>query len=164
MCDMLNHVSVNGYSELFAFLNQLPKYLADNPAISLIVFASLSIPFQLCPNHSTKLRLLTLLKTTLVHLGSRSNLAFIATMQLSTKLQNQDGTSANFDTGAKAVMVPALGDTWYLLQKTFRILLYRDPAGRSYLALTGSPSPSKDGLVAPLNFSIEKARIIISSQ
>lgn len=161
---MLNHVSVNGYSELFAFLNQLPKYLADNPAISLIVFASLSIPFQLCPNHSTKLRLLTLLKTTLVHLGSRSNLAFIATMQLSTKLQNQDGTSANFDTGAKAVMVPALGDTWYLPQKMFKILLYRDPAGRSYLVLTGSPSPSKDGIIGPLNFSIEEARIDISSQ
>jgi RAD51-like protein 2 len=44
-----------------------------------------------------------------MRLGARNGVSYIVTMQLSTKLQNQDGTSANFDTGAKAVMVPALG-------------------------------------------------------
>ena len=42
--------------------------------------------------------------------GSLQNTSFLVTMQLSTKLKNQDGSAGNFDTGAKAVMVPALGE------------------------------------------------------
>jgi RAD51-like protein 2 len=125
--ESIHHVAVNGLADLFTFLNQLPAYLASSPSvsgsrgnllqsltclskISLIVLASLSIPFQHTPNHSTKLRLLTQLKSTLMRIGARNGVSYIVTMPLSTKLQNQDGTSANFDTGAKAVMVPALGE------------------------------------------------------
>lgn len=125
--ESIHHVPINGLADLFTFLNQLPAYLASSPSvsgfhgnllqsliclskISLIVLVSLSIPFQLSPNHSTRLRLLTQLKSTLLRVGARNGVSYIVTMPLSTKLQNQDGTSANFDTGAKAVMVPALGE------------------------------------------------------
>lgn len=31
----IHHVTINGFAELFSFLNQLPKYLVSNPLVSL---------------------------------------------------------------------------------------------------------------------------------
>ncbi|CAG8689327.1 12982_t:CDS:2 [Acaulospora colombiana] len=76
-------------------------------------------------------------------------------------LVQHNGSTANFETaGAKAVMLPALGDTWHPAQKTYRILLFRNRFGKRLvtfisalllptvlsnrlLCLTGSPSVPK---------------------
>ncbi|KAG8832274.1 hypothetical protein FRC17_001594 [Serendipita sp. 399] len=129
---LIHRVCTNGYVEFFSFLNQLPSYLSSRPKISVIFLSVLSNAFQLLPNHSSKSRLLNLLKAKLTTL----NVISIATVQLSTKLQNPDGSAANFDTaGAKAVMLPSLNvgndgeGGWLPSQRSYRILLWRGPDG-----------------------------------
>ena len=50
-----------------------------------------------------------------MQIGAQNGVSYIVTMQLSTKLKHPDGSSANFETGTKAVMVPALGEARYSL-------------------------------------------------
>ncbi|CAG7850032.1 SubName: Full=Uncharacterized protein {ECO:0000313/EMBL:CCA72795.1} [Serendipita indica DSM 11827] len=150
--DKIHHVSTPGYAELFVFMNQLPTYLSSRPSISLIIFSGLSTPFQRLPSHSVRTRLLTLFRTTLAKLGTTC----IATVQLSTKLQNPDGTTATFETtGARAVMLPALGDGWYPPQKTYRLLLFYGDQGQRFMRIMATPVVPKDAPGKLLSYSVE---------
>ncbi|KAG8816027.1 hypothetical protein FRC19_000610 [Serendipita sp. 401] len=161
----IHRVCTNGYAEFFSFLNQLPSYLSSHPKISLVFFSVLSNAFQLIPNHTIKSRLLNLLKAKLTTL----NIISIATVQLSTKLQNPDGSAANFDTaGAKAMMLPSLnvgndGESgWFPLQRSYRILLWREADGSSYLRVTATPM-LKDSNAKSLSFTIDNGRVKLST-
>ncbi|KAG8798876.1 hypothetical protein FRC16_006368 [Serendipita sp. 398] len=160
----IHRVCTNGYAEFFSFLNQLPSYLSSHPKISLVFFSVLSNAFQLIPNHTIKSRLLNLLKAKLTTL----NIISIATVQLSTKLQNPDGSAANFDTaGAKAIMLPSLnvgndGESgWFPLQRSYRILLWREADGMRYLRVTAVPM-SKNSNAKSLSFTIDDGRVRLS--
>ncbi|PVF94099.1 hypothetical protein CPB86DRAFT_741224 [Serendipita vermifera] len=152
---LVHRVSVNSYAELMAFMACLPTYLdeATSP-ISLILISSLSTVFQHAPNHNVKQRLLASFSTALARILSNVvySVACVVTMQLSTRLKTADGSTANFETaGAKAIMLPALGDTWHPAQKTYRIRLLRNRFGKRLFCLTTSPAvpritPSADAM------------------
>lgn len=79
--------------------------------ISLIIFGSLSFIFQGSLANSVKTRLLALLKATIHRVGATNNVSCIFTTQASTKMLTADGARGNFDTGAKGILVPTLGES-----------------------------------------------------
>ncbi|KAF5379050.1 hypothetical protein D9615_005992 [Tricholomella constricta] len=108
---LLYHLSVQGLSELMIFIYNLPKLLESYPKAALLVLNSISFPFQASPSLSIPARtaLLEKIKQVLTVVAATRNLTIVTTSQLSTKILNADGSSGNFDTGAKGVMVPQLG-------------------------------------------------------
>ncbi|TCD63491.1 hypothetical protein EIP91_005350 [Steccherinum ochraceum] len=106
----VHYLSIHTLVDLMVFLNQLSTYLQSHKT-SLLVLNSLSFPFQTSAGlpHSTRHALLERTKMSLAKACASSDLTVIITTQLATKLLNADGSSANFDTGSRAVLLPQLG-------------------------------------------------------
>ncbi|KAI0032413.1 hypothetical protein K488DRAFT_49991, partial [Vararia minispora EC-137] len=64
----------------------------------------------------------------------------VMTSQLATKLVHADGTSANFDTGAKAVLVPQLGQAHLPLARSYQVLIVPETRTTGSLRLLSYPA------------------------
>ncbi|KZT71934.1 hypothetical protein DAEQUDRAFT_706170 [Daedalea quercina L-15889] len=119
----LHHLRMHTLPDLLIFLRNLPSYLQDHPRTALLVLNSLSYPFQSTAglSHSTRNALLDRVKQTLTRASASTKLTVVITSQLATKLLKPDGSAANFETGSRAIMVPALGLTYLPLTKTYRV-------------------------------------------
>jgi len=113
-----------------------------NLQLSLLVLNSLSFPFQsssdLLP--ATRQFLLERIKPILARNCTARSLSIVITTQLSTKLIKEDGTSGNFDNGARAIMVPSLGNAYLPAGRTYRLLIIPQSRTSGIVRLLASPT------------------------
>ncbi|KAI0319312.1 hypothetical protein OF83DRAFT_822162 [Amylostereum chailletii] len=128
-------------SELLVFLRTLPSFLEKHPSVTLLVLNSLWFPFQQTSTYTRSERstLLTKTKQDLSKLCATQRVAIITTSQLSTKLVHADGSPANFDTGAKAVLVPQLGTAYLPSSWSYRVIIVPESRRTGVLRLLTSP-------------------------
>ncbi|PPQ69673.1 hypothetical protein CVT24_001206 [Panaeolus cyanescens] len=96
----------------------------------MLVLHQLSAILDHYPKSSTctasqKSAMLDKVKQTLLKATTR-NLTVVVTSNLSTKMLNKDGSPGSFDTGGRAVLVPALGSAYLPTGKTQRVVIYPD--------------------------------------
>ncbi|KAF8066029.1 hypothetical protein FPV67DRAFT_132128 [Lyophyllum atratum] len=137
---LVYHTNAQTLSELMVFIHNLPKLLDSYPKAALLVLNSISFPFQSSHNltNPSKSALLERIKQALTIASATRNLTIVTTSQLSTKIINADGSSGNFDTGAKGVMVPQLG-SGYLPGRAYRIILAADGPSSGVMKLISTP-------------------------
>ncbi|VDB88824.1 unnamed protein product [Peniophora sp. CBMAI 1063] len=144
---LLHYDSIFTMTGLLAFLRTLPMYLDEHPTITLIILESFWFPFQETSSLSRTARanLLAKVKLDLTHLCAERKVAIVTTSQLATKLVHADGTPANFETGAKAILVPQLGTAYLQQSKAYRVIIVPETRMSGQLRLLSSPSSSNDG-------------------
>ncbi|EIW78623.1 hypothetical protein CONPUDRAFT_156594 [Coniophora puteana RWD-64-598 SS2] len=119
---LIRYLHIGSLPELMVFLRNLPSYVGTNTA--LLMISSVHFPFQ----HHTQLRgpkrgaLLKVIKHALLPACTRG-LAVITTSQMSTKMLDQNGRLANFETGVKSVLVPQLDGGYLPAGCTHRVVL-----------------------------------------
>ncbi|KAH8084336.1 P-loop containing nucleoside triphosphate hydrolase protein [Cristinia sonorae] len=138
---LVHFLSLQTLSDVMIFLGQLHEFLTSHPKTSLLVLNSLSFPFQSSVGfpHSTRNALLERTKTSLAKACASGALTVIITTQLATKMLNADGTSANFDTGSRAVLLPQLGSSYLPNGKTYRVMIVPHSPTSGVLRLLSSP-------------------------
>ncbi|KIY70743.1 hypothetical protein CYLTODRAFT_419421 [Cylindrobasidium torrendii FP15055 ss-10] len=126
-------------SHLMQFVHSLPGYLERHPPISLLVLSSISNPFQNAHVAAkNKIGLQSVIRAALAKACVSQEMTVVSTSQLSTKVLNADGSVGNYDTGAKGVMVPSLGD--YLPEKkSYRVIVSRSSPNTGELRLFSTP-------------------------
>ncbi|KZV72730.1 hypothetical protein PENSPDRAFT_750708 [Peniophora sp. CONT] len=146
---LLHYDHIFTMTGLLALLRTLPSYLDEHPSISLIVLESFWFPFQETSSLSRTARanLLAKVKLDLTRLCAERKVAIITTSQLATKLVHADGTPANFETGAKAILVPQLGTTYLQPSKTYRVIIVPETRSSGQLRLLSSPSSNHHGQI-----------------
>ncbi|KAG2117214.1 uncharacterized protein F5147DRAFT_768597 [Suillus discolor] len=117
--DLVRYTHLHTLPDLMLFIHNLLSEI--HAKTGLLVLNSISFPFLSHPDiqSSKRTALLEKIHQVFLQASALNNLTIITTSQMSTKLLNADGSPGNFETGAKAVMVPQLGSTYL-------------PAGRSY--------------------------------
>ncbi|KAG1823372.1 uncharacterized protein BJ212DRAFT_1323757 [Suillus subaureus] len=108
----------------------------------LLVLNSISFPFLSHPDVQSFKRTALLEKIHQVFLqaSALNNLTIITTSQMSTKLLNADGSPGNFETGAKAVMVPQLGSTYLPNGRSYRLVIVPESRATGVVQLLSSPT------------------------
>ncbi|KAJ7269634.1 P-loop containing nucleoside triphosphate hydrolase protein [Mycena rebaudengoi] len=141
----VSHHVLHTLPELIAFMQHLPSMLAATPKLALVVLSSLHFPLQptskkLPPQAKTVI--LDNIKKVLARLASRG-VTIVVTSQMATKLLGADGSPANFDTGARAVMVPQLGPSYLPSALSFRVAICPQGHGSGVFKLLSGPSNGK---------------------
>ncbi|TFY65762.1 hypothetical protein EVG20_g5335 [Dentipellis fragilis] len=166
--NLVQYLSIHSLPELLIFLNNLLSSMEDYSSVSVIVFNSIWFPFQTATDltATTRRSLLDSAKQTFTRLCAAHNITvrhrllpgkllltalpqILTTTQLSTKILNRDGTSANFDTGSRAVLVPHLGGLYLPSSRTYRIIIVPETRTTGVLRLMLSPHGASDGQPAP---------------
>ncbi|KAG6861403.1 hypothetical protein C0995_000532 [Termitomyces sp. Mi166 len=130
------HSNILDLCELMVLIYNLPKLLKSHPRASLLVFNSISFPFQAKHDLSipAKNALLERIKQAFIIAVTSHNLTIVTTSQLSTKILNADGSPGSFDTGAKGILVPQLGLA-YLPGRAYRMILAAESNTHGYHCL-----------------------------
>ncbi|TFK46821.1 hypothetical protein OE88DRAFT_1811627 [Heliocybe sulcata] len=138
----VQYLKLHAPAEVTAFMHNLPTYMDENPKLSLLVLNSLSFPFQSSSELSPATRqfLLERIKPILARTCAARNLSVVITTQLATKLIKEDGTSGNFDNGARAIMLPSLGNTYLPIGRTYRLLIVPHSRTSGVVRLLASPT------------------------
>ncbi|KAF7319121.1 Rad51 domain-containing protein [Mycena chlorophos] len=125
------HCVVQTLTQLICFVHTLGGMKRERPKLGLVVLSSIHFPLQ-----STSSRKLTIpqkntifdnLKKALATLTA-SGVTILTTSQLATKLLAADGSPANFDTGARAILAPQMGTTYLPVSNSYRLVMW--PHGR----------------------------------
>lgn len=144
----VRYLNIYTLPDLMIFMHNLPTYLDEEPKPSLLVLNSLSFPFQSASDlsSSTRQHILERIKPVLARNCAARNLSVVITTQLATKLIKQDGTSGNFDNGARGIMMPSLGNAYLPPGRTYRLLIAPQSRTSGVLRLLASPTyaPRKD--------------------
>ncbi|KAH7923450.1 hypothetical protein BV22DRAFT_1015432 [Leucogyrophana mollusca] len=139
--DLVRYMRLHTLPDLMIFIYNLLSEL--QPKTGLLVLNSIQFPFQSHPNlqPSKRTALLETIRQTLLQASASKNLSIIITSQMSTKMLNTDGSPANFETGAKAVMVPHLGPQFFYLPtgRSFRLIVAPGSRTTGALRLVSSP-------------------------
>ncbi|EPQ52080.1 hypothetical protein GLOTRDRAFT_18820, partial [Gloeophyllum trabeum ATCC 11539] len=108
---------------------------------SLLVLNSLSFPFQSASDlsSSTRQHILERIKPVLARNSNLPVLQVVITTQLATKLIKQDGTSGNFDNGARGIMMPSLGNAYLPPGRTYRLLIAPQSRTSGYVSIYDGP-------------------------
>ncbi|KAH7907948.1 hypothetical protein BJ138DRAFT_1158770 [Hygrophoropsis aurantiaca] len=138
--DLIRYTHLHTLPELMMFIHNLLSEL--KPKTGLLVLNSIQFPFQSHPNlqPSKRTTLLEDIRQVLLQASASKNLSIIATSQMSTKMLNADGSPANFETGAKAVMVPYLASAYLPVGRSFRVLVVPSSRSTGVLRLLSSPT------------------------
>ncbi|CAL1699706.1 unnamed protein product [Somion occarium] len=137
----ISHFSIFSLPEFLVFLHQLPSYFPEHPKVGLLVINSLWFPFQASSNlpNWTRNALLLRVQETLTKVGASTGVTVVVTTQLATKLVKDDGTTANFETGSKAILVPQPGNTYLPSGKSFRVIIVPHTRTTGVLRLLTAP-------------------------
>lgn len=125
--DMQNMSSPHALSRLLenllVFLREVNSKITSKTG--LLVLNSLSFVFQSHPDLSPSKKnvILGSIRHSLLEACVTRNLTVITTSQMATKMLHPDGSPADFDSGAKAIMVSRLGVKYLPLGRSFRIII-----------------------------------------
>ncbi|KAI0077365.1 P-loop containing nucleoside triphosphate hydrolase protein [Panus rudis PR-1116 ss-1] len=139
---LVHYLNAFTLPDLMVFMNQLPGYLKTYTNIGLLVLNSLWFPFQTptALTHSTRNSILKRIQETLSKACALSGIAVVTTTQLATKLVKADGTSANFDTGSRAILMPQPAPSYLPSGRSFRVLIVPQDRTSGVLRLLGAPT------------------------
>ncbi|KAF9528441.1 P-loop containing nucleoside triphosphate hydrolase protein [Crepidotus variabilis] len=137
----VHYLNIYSVAELLLFFRQLSNILSTTHSeVSLLVFGSLSFPFQ---GHNLafgqKSAFLEQAKQTFSKLCATRRISIVTTSQLSTKMVNADGSRGTFDSGGKGIMLPQLGSAYLVDGKSWRITACPNDPTTGFLKLLSSP-------------------------
>lgn len=121
--DLIRYTHLHTLPDLMTFIHNLLSEI--HAKTGLLVLNSISFPFLSHPDvqSSKRTALLEKIHQVFLQASALNNLTIITTSQMSTKLLNADGSPGNFETGAKAVMVPQLGSTYLPNGRSYRLVI-----------------------------------------
>ncbi|CAE6470255.1 unnamed protein product [Rhizoctonia solani] len=156
----LHHTQVTSLPELLSCISILSQYCADHPGVKLVVLSQFSYHIQTSAvSPQIRGKLLTHIKQQLTKTCGTGQVAVVATTSMSVKLIDDEGQPANFSTGTKALLMPALGDGFSLASKTYRLVLARHPYdGRRFARLVTAPTRTNQSKMT--NFVIKNGFIV----
>ncbi|KLT45440.1 P-loop containing nucleoside triphosphate hydrolase protein [Cutaneotrichosporon oleaginosum] len=115
--------------QMVAVLHTLDAWLEAHPVVKLLVIDTLSYHFrQPSMDLSARKRIMDLIKQAVGKAATVRGCAVVATCQMATKFLTADNKNANFETAARAVLMPALGEAW-TTERTVQVALFRGRAG-----------------------------------
>ncbi|KAF7326016.1 Rad51 domain-containing protein [Mycena kentingensis (nom. inval.)] len=144
--------SLHTVTELICFVHAMSRMKKTRPKLGLVVLSDLHFPLQ-----STSSRKLSIpqknaifdgLKKAIATLSS-SKVTIITTTQLGTKLLAADGSPANFDTGARAIMAPHMGTTYLPASNSYRIIMWPRAKDSGVFKILTAPSRKDAGKEEP---------------
>ncbi|OAX41631.1 hypothetical protein K503DRAFT_767498 [Rhizopogon vinicolor AM-OR11-026] len=137
--DLIRYTHLHTLPDLMMFIHNLLSKIQEKTG--LLVLNSISFPFLSHPDlqPSKRTALLETIHQVLLQASKSKNLTIIVTSQMSTKLLNADGSPGNFETGAKAVMVPQLGSTYLPGGRSYRLVIVPDSRTTGVVRLLSSP-------------------------
>lgn len=121
--DLVRYAHLHTLPDLMIFIHNLLSEI--HAKTGLLILNSISFPFLSHPDvqSSKRTSLLEKIHQVFLQASALNNLTIITTSQMSTKLLNADGSPGNFETGAKAVMVPQLGSTYLPSGRSYRLVI-----------------------------------------
>ncbi|KAF7316114.1 Rad51 domain-containing protein [Mycena indigotica] len=120
------HCVVQTVTDFIGFVHSLHTMKREKPKLGLIILSYMSFPLQ--ASLSRKLTnqqrnaIFDNLKKALATLTS-SGVTVLVTSQLATKVLAADGSPANFNTGARAILAPPLGTTYLPVSNSYRVVM-----------------------------------------
>ncbi|CAE6523173.1 unnamed protein product [Rhizoctonia solani] len=156
----LHYIRVTSLPELLSFISTLSQYCIGHPGIKLVALSQLSYHIQTSAiTPQARGKLLTQIKQHLTKTCGTGQVAVVVTTSMAMKLIDNEGQPANFSTGTKALLMPALGDAFSLASKTYRLVLARHPHdGRRFARLITAPARTNESKAA--NFLIKNGFIV----
>ncbi|KAF5310793.1 hypothetical protein D9619_008069 [Psilocybe cf. subviscida] len=143
--DLVYYTTAHTLPELLIFTQQLPKILKKLPRADVSPSAELDLfPLPKCQRWSPSEELIPFFAQ-----------AVVITSQLATKMVNADGTSGNFETGARGIMMPSLGPGYVPSSKTYRVILAPEGLRSGVLKLTSSPKHPEDEPPISVAYSLD---------
>lgn len=138
--DLVRYMHLHTLPDLMIFIHNLLSEI--HTKTGLLVLNSISFPFLSHPEVQSFKRTALLEKIHQVFLqaSALNNLTIITTSQMSTKLLNADGSPGNFETGAKAVMVPQLGSAYLPNGRSYRLAIVPESRTTGVVQLLSSPT------------------------
>lgn len=138
--DLVRYAHLHTLPDLMIFIHNLLSEIHSKTG--LLILNSISFPFLSHPDLQSSKRTALLEKIHQVFLQASAlhNLTIITTSQMSTKLLNADGSPGNFETGAKAVMVPQLGSTYLPSGRSYRLVIVPESRTTGVIQLLSSPT------------------------
>ncbi|KAJ8596185.1 hypothetical protein M405DRAFT_726665 [Rhizopogon salebrosus TDB-379] len=138
--NLIRYTHLHTLPDLMIFIhNLLPEIQAKT---GLLILNSISFPFlshrDLQPSKRTVL--LEKIRQVFLQASASKNMTIIITSQMSTKLLNADGSPGNFETGAKAAMVPQLVSTYLPGGRSYRLVIVPDSRTTGIVRLLSSPT------------------------
>lgn len=120
---LLRYIRIHTLPDLLVFLREVNSKITSKTG--LLVLNSLSFVFQSHPDLSPSKKnvILGSIRHSLLEACVTRNLTVITTSQMATKMLHPDGSPADFDSGAKAIMVSRLGVKYLPLGRSFRIII-----------------------------------------
>lgn len=121
--DLVRYAHLHTLPDLMIFIHNLLSEI--HAKTGLLILNSISFPFLSHPDvqSSKRTSLLEKIHQVFLQASTLNSLTIITTSQMSTKLLNADGSPGNFETGAKAVMVPQLGSTYLPSGRSYRLVI-----------------------------------------
>lgn len=121
--DLVRYAHLHTLPDLMIFIHNLLSEI--HAKTGLLILNSISFPFLSHPDvqSSKRTSLLEKIHQVFLQASALNSLTIITTSQMSTKLLNADGSPGNFETGAKAVMVPQLGSTYLPSGRSYRLVI-----------------------------------------
>ncbi|CAE6469629.1 unnamed protein product [Rhizoctonia solani] len=156
----LHYIRVTSLPELLSCISTLSQYCVDHPEVKLVALPQLSYHVQTSAiSPQARGKLLTHIKQQLTKACGTGQVAIVATTSMAVKLIDDQGQPANFSTGTKALLVPALGDGFSLASKTYRLVLGRHPHdGQRFARLVTAPARTHQS--KSTNFTIKNGFIV----
>lgn len=138
--DLIRYTHLHTLPDLMIFIHNLLSEI--HAKTGLLVLNSISFPFLSHPDvqSSKRTALLEKIHQVFLQASALNNLTIITTSQMSTKLLNADGSPGNFETGAKAVMVPQLGSTYLPNGRSYRLVIVPESRTTGVVQLLSSPT------------------------
>lgn len=138
--DLVRYTHLHTLPDLMIFIHNLLSEIHGKTG--LLVLNSISFPFLSHPDvqSSKRTALLEKIHQVFLQASALNDLTIITTSQMSTKLLNADGSPGNFETGAKAVMVPQLGSTYLPKGRSYRLVIVPESQTTGVAQLLSSPT------------------------
>lgn len=138
--NLVRYTHLHTLPDLMLFIHNLLSEI--HAKTGLLVLNSISFPFLSHPDiqSSKRTALLEKIHQVFLQASALNNLTIITTSQMSTKLLNADGSPGNFETGAKAVMVPQLGSTYLPAGRSYRLAIVPESRTTGAVQLLSSPT------------------------
>ncbi|KAJ7061007.1 hypothetical protein C8F01DRAFT_1141575 [Mycena amicta] len=155
------HCGLQTVSQLICFVHALSGMKRERPKLGLVVLSYIHFPLQ-----STSSRKLTIqqkntifdnLKKALATLTS-CGVTVLTTSQLATKLLAADGSPANFDTGARAILAPQLGTAYLPASNSYKLIMW--PRGKENGVFKILTAPSKKDIGKEEPYVIPPRRVL----